>query len=123
MAQPQVKVEGLRELKASMRKAGLDMADLKAATSKAAQMVTEASRSVAPHRTGQLASSLKASRGANQATVGSRLVYGNPIHWGWAAHNIRPNPFISNAGQATEGQWLQAYEQELQQILNRVKGA
>lgn len=123
MPGPQVRVEGLSQLKATMRKAGLDMADLKEATSKAAQTVQSAARATAPHRTGALAGSLTASKGANKAIVGSRLVYGNPIHWGWAAHNIAANPFISDAGRATEGEWLQAYEQELQQILDNVKGA
>jgi phage gpG-like protein len=123
MPGPQVRVEGLPQLKASMRKAGLDMADLKEATSRAAQVVQAASRSSAPHRSGALAGSITASKGANKAIVGSRLVYGNPIHWGWAAHNISAQPFISEAGRATEGQWLQAYEQELQQILDRVTGA
>lgn len=122
MPGPQVRVEGLRELKASMKKAGLDMADLKQATSKAAQVVQGAARSGAPQRSGALAGSLTASKGANKAIVGSRLIYGNPIHWGWPGHGITAQPFISDAGRATEGEWLAAYQQELDQILSKVKG-
>jgi len=120
---PVARVEGLRELKASMRRAGVDMADLKAATAKAAATVADAARPRAPVRTGRLAGSIKGNRAVNRAVVGSRLVYGGPIHWGWPARHIQADPFIVDAAQATEPQWVGGYLQEVQHILDRVKGA
>lgn len=119
---PAVRVEGLRELKRTMRQAGADMADLKEATAAAARTVATASIARAPHRTGRLAGSVKGNKAMNRATVGSRLVYGGPIHWGWPGHNIAPQPFIADAAAATEPIWVAAYMAEIDKILGKVHG-
>jgi hypothetical protein len=105
-----------------MRQAGADMADLKEATSAAARTVAVASIARAPHRTGRLAGSVKGNKAMNRATVGSRLVYGGPIHWGWPGHNIAPQPFIADAAAATEPVWVAAYMAEIDKILGKVHG-
>ena len=49
-----VHVEGLRQLRKSLRQAGDDMQDLKAANKQAAEIVAARARSLAPSRTGAL---------------------------------------------------------------------
>ena len=115
----QVKVEGLANLKRSMRAAGVDLADLKQATSEVARIVQAA----APHRTGNLAGSITANNAMNRAVVGSRLVYAGPIHWGWESRNIAANPFVTEAAKATEDIWLAVWLTAVDQILADVKGA
>lgn len=119
---PAVRVEGLRELKRTMRAAGVDMADLKEATSTAAATVATYSMARAPHRSGRLAGSIKGNKAMNRATVGSRLVYGGPIHWGWPGHNIAAQPFIADAAAATEPIWVAAYQAEIDKILGKIHG-
>lgn len=105
-----------------MRRAGADMGDLKVATAKAAQTVAVASMARAPHRSGRLAGSIRGNKAMNRATVGSRLVYGGPIHWGWPGHNIAAQPFIADAAAATEPVWVAAYMAEIDTILGKVHG-
>lgn len=54
---------------------------------------------------------------------GVRVPYAGPIHWGWPSHNIEPQPWVSAAAEDTQSVWLGMYEKDVQQALNRVKGA
>lgn len=120
-----IRVEGAKELRATLKRAGDDLGDLKAAHSEAAQLVTGVSRARAPKRSGTLAGSVRGSGAATTATIragGSRVPYAGPIHYGWPAHNIAPQPFISEAAQATEPAWVHLYDQAVEKILDRVKG-
>lgn len=121
-----VRVVGLPRLRKTMRQAGVDMADMKAANAKAAATIAAASRARAPSRTGRLAGSVRGNKAVGRAVVmagGARLPYGGPIHWGWPARGIGAQPFISDAARATEPSWLPAYLDDLNQILGQVKGA
>lgn len=119
---PMVRVDGLRELKRTMRAAGADLADLKEATAAAGATVAQAAIARAPHKSGRLAASIKSNRAMNVATVGSRLVYGGPIHWGWPGHNIAATPFIADAATATEPVWTAAYLANIDAILGKIHG-
>ena len=120
-----VEVDGLRALQRELRRAGADMGDLKEANQKAAQIVAGEAGRRAPRRSGRLASSGRGSRTAGRATVmfgGAAAPYAGPIHYGWPARNIAPHPFVLDAAQATEPQWLDAYHDELQHIADSVAG-
>lgn len=54
---------------------------------------------------------------------GAATPYAGPIHWGWEARNIEPQPWIAEAAQDTEPQWLGMYEEDVQRVLNTIKGA
>lgn len=119
---PMVRVEGAKELRRTMKAAGEDMGELKDSMAQVSRTVATAAIERAPRRSGALAASVKGNRAAATATVGTRLVYGGPIHWGWPAHNITAQPFIADAAQATEPTWLDAINAELNRILTRVHG-
>lgn len=120
-----VRVDGLRDLRRELRRAGRDMTDLKDANAAAAALVAGAARAGAPHRTGSLAGSGRGNRAAGKATVsfgGARLPYAGPIHYGWPAHHITANPFVIDAALATEPQWLPLYEHDLAGIADSIAG-
>lgn len=123
---PVVEVVGAKELRKSLKAAGDDLGDLKGVHQAVGNLVVSAARGQAPVRSGALAGSLRASRVAGGVTVraGSGSVpYAGPIHWGWPARNIKANPFILDAAQATETAWVALYEDEVNRILDRVEGA
>lgn len=121
-----VKVEGARKLRKTLKDAGDNLEDLKAAHARAASIAMEASAALAPRRTGALANSLRSSGTKTAGIVragGKRIPYGNPIHWGWFKRNIKPQPFISHGAQDSEGRWLPVYEAAVETALQKVEGA
>ena len=120
------KVEGLGTLLRTLKKAGLDIEELKDANAAAAEMVAAAAMASAPRRTGLLGSSVRGSRKARGATVmagRASVPYAGPIHWGWPARGIAANPFISDAATSTETRWVAIYQRDVQKALDHVRGA
>lgn len=121
-----VQVEGARQLRKTLKEAGDDLDDLKAAHARAAEIAAEASASLAPSRSGRLRASIRSSgtKTAGIIRAGRKSVpYANPIHWGWFKRNIRPNPFLSYGAQDSEGRWLPVYEAAVETALQKVEGA
>ena len=116
-------IEGIDVLQRTMKKAGQDITDLTDAHARASEIVAAAARAGAPRRTGALASSVKSSKAKRTALVNVTSRYAKPIHWGWPARNIEANPWVSEAAQATEPQWLPLYEAAVQKALDDVRGA
>lgn len=126
MSDPTVHVEGLRDLVRTLKAAEQDLDDLKAANRAAAQVVADAARARAPRRSGRLAGTGRPGNAARRATVTfgrASVPYANPIHWGWPRRHIKAQPFLVEAARATRFQWMDAYLENLQKILDSVKGA
>lgn len=120
-----IEVEGASRLRKTLKAAGDDLSDMKEAHAAAAQFVAHQAASRAPRVTGTLAGGVRGSGAASVATIragGARVPYANPIHWGWPARNIAPQPFITEAAQATEGTWIELYERAADRALDKVKG-
>lgn len=120
-----VRIEGLDELARTMKRAGVDVDELKDAHWRAAQIVAARAAQTAPRRSGKLAGSVRAARQVKRARVQAgraSVPYAAPIHWGWPTHNIDANPFMSKAAQATEPEWVAAYLDDVQKALDKVKG-
>lgn len=125
MAAPIVSIEGEKKLRASLKKAGHDLSELKEAHRVAAEIVNEAAIRLAPVRTGALKKTLRAAGTNTMAVVRGgykRTPYAPPIHWGWPKRNIEANPFISEAATATEHIWITAYEQHVEKAIEKIKG-
>lgn len=121
-----VKVEGLGQLVRDLKAAGGSIDDLKAANQAASRIVLDASRSRVPHRSGRLAASGRINRALKKANVlyGSASVpYAGPVHWGWPSRHIPAQPFVVDAAEATQPEWLETYEREIQKVLDDIKGA
>jgi hypothetical protein len=120
------RVEGLDRLVRTLNKAQVDLSDLKDAHAAVGRIVAADAQARAPRRTGRLAGSIRASRQARRAQVvagGAKVLYAPAIHWGWPSRGIAANPFLSDAAQATESQWVPLYRQDVQAALDKVKGA
>ncbi|MGO2659587.1 HK97 gp10 family phage protein [Mycetocola reblochoni] len=128
MARPRsiYQVEGGRQLRKSLKDAGDDLNDLKEVHKRAAQIAANAAASRAPHRTGKLAGSVRAAgtKTAGIVRVGKKAVpYAKPIEYGWPSRNIKAASFARDAARSTEPRWIKLYTDELDRILNQIKGA
>lgn len=125
MPAPALQVEGARQLRASLKRAGLDVADLKAAHAQVAEQVKQAAAPRAPRRTGALAASMRSSGTQSAALVRAgraRVPYAGPIHWGWPRRHIAAQPWIYEAAQRTQDSWEGTYLGALEQIIDRIEG-
>lgn len=121
-----VRVQGVDRLRSTLRRAEIGLDDLKDANARAGQMVAQWGAVRAPRMTGRLGTSVRAARQAKAAVIvaGSAAVpYAGVIHWGWPAHNIAPQPWLSQAAVDTQPAWLPIYQDDIQKILDTVQGA
>jgi hypothetical protein len=118
---PVVKVEGARELRRALRGVEGGLEDLKETHRKVVAVVVPVGRSKGPRRTGRLLGSVRGSGTKTGAVVragGARVPYGNPIHWGWPARHIRAQPWLAEAGKATEPTWTRIYTHDVQKLID-----
>lgn len=125
MARPaRIEVEGARELRAALKKAGDDAADLKDANEAAGEIVADEARVLVPKgATGRLETSIRASRAKGSATVkaGTSVVpYAGVIHFGWPAHNMEPQPFLFDALDARRSDVIAAYQTAIDKIAKTI---
>lgn len=124
--QPLVRVDGARELRRSMRRAGEDLGDLRAANREVAAIASTATVVAAPRRTGRLAASVRPGATQTQAIVragGAAVPYAQAIHWGWPRRGIAAQPFAAVAAAATEPTWTAVYLTAVERILQRIEGS
>lgn len=135
-----VKVRGAKQLRRTLKKAGVSVKDLKAINLEAAQIAAAAAVARAPvggpyrrrgrgrpRAPGRLKASVRpyATQRAGVIRAGSksRVPYAGPIHWGWPARRIKAQPFAADAAKDTEPIWTKAYERKVMKTINSVKGA
>ena len=132
MASPLVSVEGARLLRSTMRKAGLDMSQMKAAHAKVAKVAEGSVRAAAPRNSGQLASTIRSSGTTTAAIVRAgfkRTPYPGANNWGWpeGAGGIKGsfggNFWMQQGAKSSESAWLAVYYTEVEKILGQIKGA
>jgi hypothetical protein len=119
-------VDGAKELRRALKKAGLDVQALKDEHAKVAKMVKERALQRVPVRSGTLKGTLRESGTVSAAIVragGRRVPYASPIHWGWRKRNIAANPFIYGAAEDTQANWEHAYLMGLQAIIGELTGS
>jgi hypothetical protein len=95
-----VRVEGLRELVRDLEKVGVEVADLKGAFADIAAKGATLAASLAPHRSGALAASVRGNRAKAKAVVAAgsaRVKYAGAINYGWRARNIEASGFMQRA--------------------------
>lgn len=126
-----VQVEGARQLRATLRRAGHDLEDMKATNRKVAEVVDNKAKKHAPvgndvHKRGKrLRDTIRPGATKTAAVIragGKKVPYANPIHWGWGKRHIRPQSFLMISARATESQWLEIYFHDLEEIVNKIEG-
>lgn len=126
-----IRVEGLEEIRAALKQAeetGLLKA-LAQANKTGAAVVAKAAQSLAPHRSGKLAGSVRAlgsQRSGRVRAGGAGVPYAGAIHWGRKVGNVgRPpgnhkgpnpiagRPFLTEALAASQGEVVTEYEKAI----------
>lgn len=123
-----VRVDGIQELRRTLRRAGADMTQLKEINKAVAETAAAGARAVAPRRTGALADTIRTSAtqkaGVLKAGTGyrGRTPYAGVIEWGWPGRNITADPFLTKGAQDTEDQWTEQYFDHLVELIESVRG-
>ncbi len=106
-----------------MKNMGADLSDLTAINKRGAQAVAETARDNAPVLSGTLRGSVKAGATRTRGTVragGKAIPYAGVIHFGWPAHNIKPQPFIYDAMDERRGDVIDQYERHIEALVEKV---
>jgi len=115
-----LRVEGLGKTLRQLQKAGASAEDMKELMHQLGSIVVLAATPRARRESGAMASSIRAGRGKTKAVVragGRRVPYAGVQHYGWPAHNIDPNPFLTDAMQATRPAILHQLDAGLAKLL------
>lgn len=126
MGREVARVEGAKELRASLKRAGADMKDFTAAHRAVSTLVAGRAGPATPRVSGRLAGSIRPGGTQTQAIAragGVAVPYANPIHWGWPARNIRASLFLTTTAADTEPEWTDIYMARLEEIIGKVHGA
>lgn len=118
-------VKGLRTLARTLKRAGADMNDLKAAYLKTANAVKPEIKTAAPRRSGRLSRSVRASATQKSGVVraGSKSVpYAGPINYGWPGHNIRPRYFMQDGLVQAQDEVDDIFAEALQKAISQIHG-
>lgn len=121
-----IRIENLRELDRALRQAGsTDLRrELRQSNRRAADIVRDEARSNVPQRSGALARSIGSQAGRTDAKVkagsAARVPYAGPIHFGWPARNIRPQPFLYQAMAEKSDEVKAAYEEAMDRLGRQV---
>lgn len=126
MAKPVVQVQGARELRRTLRKAGADMQQVKSLHAEVGGIVAGAARPATPNRSGRLAGTVRSSGTQTSSVVRAgraSVPYAGPTHYGWPARNIEPQPWLTDAAHQTEPRWSATFMAGIERILSTIRGA
>ena len=115
-----VRIEGLGKSMRALSKAGADSQDMKDLMHTLGMLVVNAASP--PRQSGALAGSMRAGRGKTKAVVragGAKAPYAGVIHYGWPAHNIEAQPFITQALQSQQNSIFNALNDGIGDILKK----
>jgi len=115
-----IEVEGGPQLRRALKKVDARADDLKAVHADIGELVADRAEDLVPRASGDLHDSIRSSRTARSATVsaGARLEpYAGPIHFGWRARNIEPQPFLYDALDDRRDEILQRYGEGVDDIV------
>lgn len=120
-----VHVEGAKQLRRTLKQAGGDLSDLRMANRHAAETIVPIAAGLAPVLTGRLKASVRAGATNRAGIVRAgfkKVPYAGPIHWGWPARGTHPHPFLSLAATGSEALWMEAYMDEVDSAIRKIKG-
>ena len=117
----ELRVEGLGKLTRALKKAGVEIQDLKAANSRVGAIVVTAARPITPHRTGALANSIKPAQRQSGVIIragGGRIRYAKFVEYGTSRMQARS--YLVKAAHDSQPHWLDQYEIELIRVMGSV---
>jgi hypothetical protein len=117
---PGVTVEGGPQLRRAFGKAADRAEDMKLLHKGAAEIVGQRAEEIVPRLIGQLADTIRTTArktGSSVVAGGRRAVYAGPIHFGWRARNIEPQPFLYTALDERRGEVHQRYIEGVEDLV------
>lgn len=121
-----IKIEGLRDLVKNLRQIDPDLPkEIRQINYDAAGIVTSVAKGLVPHRTGRLQDSIRTlatQRGGQVAAGQASVPYAGPVHFGWLRRHITPQPFLYDALSSQRDKVYEAYEVQIDRLLDRVFG-
>jgi HK97 gp10 family phage protein len=118
-----LEVQGLNRLVSTMRKAGIDLADMKEANRAAGEIVATEGKREAPRQTGRLAASIRPAKQARRAVVragGGGIRYARFQEYGTKKNAARH--YLYGSAAKTQPQWMAAFERDLEKIIASIQG-
>jgi hypothetical protein len=117
-----VEVEGGPQLRRAFKRMEGRTEDLKDAHAAAGEIVAAEARTIVPVVSGRLMNDIRSSRAVGGASVlagRSRVPYAGPIHFGWTARNIEPQPFLYEALDDRRDEVVERYEKEIASLVRK----
>lgn len=120
MARSAIQVEGVDKVRRALRKIEDGAKDLKEAHREGAEIVADESKRIVPVRSGALRDTIRAAGQVGGGVVRAgfaRIPYAGVIHFGWAGHNIEPQPYLYDAADNRTSEVLDAYDKQLANLI------
>jgi hypothetical protein len=117
-----IEVEGGPQLRRALKKFDARLGDLSAIHRDVGELVAAEAETLVPVDTGRLRDTIHSTRGKASASVlaGRSLVpYAGPIHFGWRARNIEPQPFLYDALDRRRDDVLDRYNDGIGDLVRR----
>lgn len=117
-------VQGLNKLTRAMKKAGVEIQDMKDANARVGTVVVDQARPITPHRTGALAGSIRPAQRRSGVVVragGGRIRYAKFVEYGTEKMSARS--YLIKAARDTQPRWMDVYLAELKALLGDVESS
>lgn len=108
---------GSAELAAGLAQIADGLDDLDVAAADTVNIVVARARRLAPVDTGALSRSITGRGSGSTATIGTKVSYGMPVHFGVPSRGQRPRPFLHQAVEAEQFRILDAYTSDVNRLI------
>ena len=118
--------KGLGRLARTLKQAGADMGDLKAAYKRATEVVKPEVKDLTPVRSGRLRRTIRtgATQKAGVVRAGNgSVVYAGVINYGWPGHHIEPKWFMQDGLISAEAEVDGIFADAMDKAIQQIKGA
>lgn len=120
MSGPVVKVEGAREVRATLRKLGAGTRDMSQVHRKVAALVIGPAQGRTRHRSGKLAGSYRVKASAAKAAISSNVIYAPIQEFGWPRHNITASHALESTVEDMAPAIAEAYQAHVKDLVDRL---
>ncbi len=110
--------------RAKLQQMGIELTDFKTINRLIAENVAAEAKGRAPVVDGTLRGDIRGGASKTRAYVSvgrKKIPYAGPIHFGWPARNIQPNPFLWEAMDAKADEVQKVYAKRVDELAMRTK--
>ena len=122
MAEANINIQGVKEVKDALNKLERDLAENEELNKELSSTLSQKASAMAPRLTGALASSVVGNPSAEKAQImaGSNAVpYAGVQEYGWPARNIQAQPYLRPAVYNNIGYIIEKYNDSIQKTIKK----